>query len=161
MRDVGLVYYKRVEQDKSPAKNIFYLTEAGDVELRRWMRETAAIVPIKEQILQKLWFGSLGTIDDAIALLKSFRDARRAELKYYSRTARKIEKRDLQAFGGPLDKVYWDLVLGYVLRRGKVELEWAESAIQLLLSLKLEDIEEVETDKKAVSRGTQGQKRVK
>jgi len=144
MLDEGLVTTRRVENQKRPAKNVFLITELGQAELKRWLTDNAAIAPIKDEMLQKLWFGSIGKTEDAIALIQSFKYARQSELKYYASTAKKIERRDLRTFGNALDKLYWDLVLDYVRWRSKAEMAWAEEAIKRISNVTRLYLEEAE-----------------
>lgn len=130
MSSEGLIFSERVEHNKRPAQNVFYATEAGRAELKRWLSEHSAIKPMRAEIAQRLWFASLGRTEDIIAFLESFIDGRQAELKYYRQTGRKLQQRDLKEFGNTLDKMLWDAVFDYFRKRGEAEVAWAKSLIK-------------------------------
>lgn len=132
MLEGGVVTSKRVEQKRYPARNVFHIGEAGRAEVVDWLKKADQVSPIKEDMIYALWFGSLATRDDMLALLKASAEMRAKELNYYTKDARKMKEESLEQkeIGLPLDNVYWGLALEYMERRCRFDLEWIESAMR-------------------------------
>jgi len=130
----GLVTSTREQQEKLPARNLYDLTKKGRKEFQRWMAGSWQIAPVKERLLLKLSFGALGKKKAIIAGLDAFIKVKEQELTYYESTARDLvekaaEQRD------ELTKFYGELVLDFLERRCRSELEWADEAMQKIVKV--------------------------
>lgn len=140
MSNEGLVKSDRIQQEKLPARNVFRITEDGYNELEQWLRESWKLSPIRDTSVQKLWFASLTSGEYILPNIESYKDKRKEELEYYEHEVRKVVDKNIKAYGGPLEQLYWNLALDYIQRRGRAEIEWAEAAMERISSFKLQDI---------------------
>ncbi|MGH2505481.1 MAG: PadR family transcriptional regulator [Ktedonobacterales bacterium] len=88
---LGLVAEER--ETSGRRRRIYRITEAGEAELRRWLREPAVTeVELRDQGLLKLFFGSLLSADDVRALAARERDLHRQRLATYRQIRAQIER---------------------------------------------------------------------
>ena len=131
MNSEGLVEFDRVQQQTLPARNVFRLTQAGRVELENWIVGPSEVPPMREAMVQRVWFGSVVKQEDLITNIKTYIDKKKQEIEYYNTTGRENAGRsEKKGYGSPLDRLYWRLYVDYVRRRGNAELEWAEDVIR-------------------------------
>jgi PadR family transcriptional regulator, regulatory protein AphA len=133
MASEGLVTSTREQQEKRPARNLFGLTRKGKAEFQRWMAGAWKVAPVKERLVLKLSFASQGKKQAIVAGMDTFIKAKREELAYYGTEAREHIERAAQG-RDELDRFYWELVLDFLVRRCKAELEWAEVAMEKIVN---------------------------
>ena len=76
-----------------------------------------------------------------MANIASYIDKKKEEVEFYDDRARDLVEKTLKrGYGDHTDRLYWNLALDYIQRRGKAELEWAEDVIQQLSNFKPEDV---------------------
>ncbi|MBE9009327.1 PadR family transcriptional regulator [Pseudanabaenaceae cyanobacterium LEGE 13415] len=66
LEDQKFVEVEIVEQDGRPDKKLYHITEAGKAFLTEWLLEPCDMMPIKEDLLVKLWAAKLVPISDSI-----------------------------------------------------------------------------------------------
>lgn len=125
----GLVTSVREHQDKLPARNLYNLTKKGRADFQRWMSGSWPIAPVKERLLLKLSFGALSKQKTILSGLDAFIEGKKQELAYYESTARDLIEEAAQR-RDDRDRFYWNLVLDFLERRCRAELDWAEEAVQ-------------------------------
>jgi PadR family transcriptional regulator, regulatory protein AphA len=124
----GLITGTREQQEKLPARNLYGLTRKGQAEFQRWMASPWNVAPVKERLLLKLAFSAQGKKKSVIAGMNAFIAAKKDELAYYRSAAKELIEK--QAEGrDKLDKFYWELVVDFMERRCRAELEWAEQSL--------------------------------
>jgi DNA-binding PadR family transcriptional regulator len=126
LEEQGLISVEIVSQDGRPNKKLFHITEAGMAHLAKWVAESKEIMPIKEELLVKLWSGRLVPNSNLIAEIEAHREFHVQKLANFQR----IE----QEFFGDLQPADF---CGYlVLRRGiRYEADyiaWCDEALELL-----------------------------
>lgn len=129
----GLVTSTREQQEKRPARNLYGLTRKGKAEFQRWMAGTWQIAPVKERLILKLSFASQGRKKAIIAGMDTFIRVKTEELAYYRTEAREHMARVGQG-RTELDRFYWELVLDFLVRRCRAELDWAEEALAKIVN---------------------------
>lgn len=88
---LGLVAEKR--EPGGRRRRVYSITAAGEDELRRWLHQPAvAEVELRDQGLLKLFFGSLLSVDDVVALAQRERDLHRQRLGAYLQIRAEIER---------------------------------------------------------------------
>ena len=135
----GLVTSTREHQEKLPARNLYYLTKKGRTEFQRWMSGSWPIAPVKERLLLKLSFGALGKKKAIVAGMNAFIKGKKQELLYYESTARDLivkaaEQRDERT------KFFGELVVDFLERRCRAELEWALETMQKIMKEGADDL---------------------
>ena len=124
--DAGLIR-RRGEEGPRGAKT-YETTEAGLVELRRWLRETAPDRRVRSDPALRLFFLWLLEREEAIAYLERERDFYRALLAEYEQIA---------AEGEPRTPKEWSyrIALEGGIRGARARVEWAEWAAERVRSL--------------------------
>jgi len=81
-------------------RRVYRVTEAGEVELRRWLHESAvAEVELRDQGLLKLFFGALLSADDVVELAQRERDLHLRRLATYHRIQTELMNDPVMTFG--------------------------------------------------------------
>jgi DNA-binding PadR family transcriptional regulator len=132
LEEQGYLTAEVIRQVGRPDKRLLEITQAGRDFVRSWIAEPSEISPIKDELLVKLYGG---TLVDAPVLLRELRDHQRqhqAMLRIYQ---------DIEAsfFGQPVAEMcYSDRCIYLTLRNGityeQAWLTWCEEAIGLLSS---------------------------
>jgi DNA-binding PadR family transcriptional regulator len=144
LRDQGYVEIEYVAQEDNPDKKIYHLTEAGRVELRRWLAEVHELGPSRSVWLAQLFFGDEVTPADMIQLLEARIEQIRPELAELESRRRSwvtgfddvVE--DLLATHAHLKgefRPFGAMTLDYGIQRYRFEIEWAEKAIEWIKQL--------------------------
>jgi len=144
LRDKGWVEIEYVAQEDNPDKKIYHLTEAGRVELRRWLAEVHDQGPTRSVWLAQLFFGDEVTPADMIRLLEGRIEQIRPDLIELESRRRSwvtvfddvVE--DLLASEAHLKGEFRPLAamtLDYGIQRYRFEIEWAEGAIEWIRQL--------------------------
>lgn len=94
----GLLAEQREETGRR--RRMYRITAEGEAELRRWLHESATQeVELRDAGLLKLYFGSLLSADDVVALALRERDLHRRRLDAYESIRRELENAPTEAFG--------------------------------------------------------------
>jgi hypothetical protein len=112
---------------------MYCLTKKGKAEFQRWMAGAWKVAPVKERLVLKLSFASQGKKKAIIEGMDTFIEVKKEELAYYGNEAREHIEKTAQGRDN-LDRFYWELVLDFLVRRCKAELEWAEEAMQKIVN---------------------------
>jgi len=136
MAAAGFVTSKRTKDSKMPARNIFSVTDTGYNEFEQWMKNASDVDAMKETSLHKLWFAGFFEKEVATAIIEGIADKRREELQYYSKLASSLDAEKPNFYRNLWNKLIWKLAFDYILRRAKVEIEWAEAAMEEIIKFK-------------------------
>jgi PadR family transcriptional regulator AphA len=134
LTEEGLAECERVDQEKLPYKNVFTITNKGKAELVNWLKQPPEFVVPRETLLLKLWFGSRATKKDMVNDIKKYAKKLKSEVESYKATAKPAIETGLWGSAGPLDKLYWTLVVDRTIAQYEALLEWTEAAVKLISS---------------------------
>jgi DNA-binding PadR family transcriptional regulator len=122
----GLITAEIVTQDGRPDKKLFHITPAGQAFLTEWVAGEQEIMPIKEDLLVKLWAGRLVPDSNLITEIEKHREFHVQKLAMF----KGIE----QEFFGclrPQDHCGY-LVLRRGIRYETDYIAWCDEALELL-----------------------------
>lgn len=122
---------RTVTQSGKPNKNICSITDAGRQELRRWLSEPCADMPTRSPILMRLFFMRELPTSDALAYLKSLRDAHADGEQVLSRTDDAIARYGRQV-SDPHNALFWQMTADFGKRYAQMCLQWLDDCIELL-----------------------------
>lgn len=126
LENQGLIRSEIIAQDGRPDKKLFHITPAGTAHLKQWMAQQCEIMPIKEEILVKLWAGRLVSSAELIAGIEKHREFHVQKLAVFHQIEQ-AHFSDLQSC---------DFCHYLVLRRGiRYETDyiaWCDEALELL-----------------------------
>ena len=118
--------------DHRPDRIIYSITETGRRELREWLKIPAAKENVRYEILLKLFFGKLLSLNENITNIENFayRYAEKQNmLQMYRQELSKVLQEDE-------DHLYYYLTVLFGEKVFGAYLEWAEEAVQLLQEYK-------------------------
>lgn len=81
MAKKGLVKAVHVDQEKRPARNVFEITDAGLVELDKWLGTPLPFMLPRNTLIVQVWFGSRIGKDKLAANVTAYRDEGKAILE--------------------------------------------------------------------------------
>lgn len=126
LEDQRLIEAEIVAQEGRPDKKLFHITPAGTAYLTNWMTESSEVMPIKEELLVKLWAGRLVPTAELITEIEKHRQFHVQKLA----TFHQIEQEYFR------DRQSADFCHYLVLRRGiRYETDyiaWCDEALELL-----------------------------
>jgi len=127
LAEAGLVEVRVVEQDGKPNRKVYYITETGLAELRRWLSTPLPLTHWREAFLIQFFFADAITVEEIVALLEARSAAHRARLEFYRQAQRWMTDSP--------PKGVWDRVLHPLILEGGVMMEeawlaWLERALE-------------------------------
>ena len=136
MTEEGLVAVEKVTQDKLPSQNLYYITEAGNAELVRWLKHQPHLKRTTEnELIGRLWFGSKADEKYILKHLESFSKYAENHLNFFKNQAKpKMEARAMEQ-GSTLDLVCRLMVIEYGVRQYETALEWVRTALDKIKSI--------------------------
>ena len=134
MEQLGWVVSSKVEQDARPNKRVYGITQEGNKELVRWLKEDNAedLAVVRNPLLMKLFFSGKVDREYAIALLRKYRDfceEARAEIRAEVDGIGKVEE-------SAAKPAYWLYATDYSIRHYDFQIEWIDETLARLEALK-------------------------
>ena len=124
----GLVTMKRDARDVGPDRKVYSLTEEGQKELDRWLRQPASPHSVRDEYLLKLFFGSteqptitLANLEKLTAELEDTIDGLGAERDLFLENEDGEDEEEL---------LFRELALEWSEQYHQAKLEWAKSAME-------------------------------
>ena len=134
MEELGWVVSGKVEQDARPNKRVYGITQEGNRELLRWLREenAADLAVVRNPLLMKLFFSAKVEKETSIALLKNYRkiceDARAAIAAQVAEVGEVEETAAKPA--------YWLYATEYAVQQYDFQIKWIDETVARLEKLK-------------------------
>ena len=133
MRADGWVEFDVQEQDGRPDRKVYSLTRAGRDELRRWVREARAELPVvREPFLVQLFFAHVLPDEEARALLEDQKRKHEATLARYE--AVPLPPLGTRGMGRPHQ--FARMTLDYGLAHERAAIAWCEACLEHLAERK-------------------------
>ena len=134
MEQLGWVVSSKVEQDARPNKRVYGITQEGDKELIRWLKEENAedLAVVRNPLLMKLFFSGKVDREYAIALLTNYRkfcEDARAEIRAEVEGIGEVEETAARP-------AYWLYATEYSIRNYDFQIEWIDETLRRLEALK-------------------------
>ena len=116
-------------------KNILSITEAGKLELKKWLKEDEGKGMIRNQLLLKTFFRGECSIDENIEYFKSIP---KNEEVFPEGTNELMKKNQAyqQNVGDPLKALYWKFTVDFGVLYEKMLKEWCENCLHELEEIK-------------------------
>ncbi len=126
----------REENDKVPAtkrpKQLYSITEKGRQSLKQWLRQPMAERSEDNELLLKLFFGSMMSPGESLTLVKAHRDHHIALLERF----KAIERRIMTGSSTDEQKVYLRATLSYGQAVSQALIQWSSATEKALRALK-------------------------
>lgn len=131
LEERGLVIKRPGTDSKGPEKNLYTITDEGREVLTEWLRVPEQKEYTKYEILLKLYFGSLVSIQDNQNRIEAFKARHLQNLSMIEMFKANLEK----VLHAEEDHVFYYLTVLFGEHIYKAYLEWAEEATALLEGL--------------------------
>ena len=133
LKKCGWVTDVTIPQQGKPDKNIFSVTEAGKLELKRWLSDDS-MEPNKNPLLMRTFFRGELPIEDNIRFFQAVRE-------YAASFLKEMEKPPVSAglyakeIKEPEQAIYWDMTIEYGMMYMEMLHRWSESCMTRLEQL--------------------------
>lgn len=127
----GWIVKRTVEQSGKPNKNICSITEEGQKELLRWLKDPGTPAEMRSPTLMKVFFMGELPVSSCLAYFHQLQEAYRAGLVALGQTGASIQSYQ-KAIPDPKCAVFWQMTADFGKRYAQMYLEWIEHCIHLL-----------------------------
>jgi DNA-binding PadR family transcriptional regulator len=139
MEKNGWLTSERVIQTEKPNKRVYSITEKGKTEFMEWLSlpetDINNAMNVKSVFLLRVFFAGETGKEQALELLRSYRDVCIARNNELNEPFKKVEKEEVYF---PKQAVFWKLTALYGEIITKARLEWVKKSIAMLENM--EDI---------------------
>lgn len=116
-------------------RNVYTLTPAGQDTLEQWLTQAPGHVQLRNELLLKLFFGNLISVETNIEHLEKYKKELEGKLLSF----REIEN-ELRNVNS-LESFYGLITLDHGIRQALSSLEWCDKAIQKLKSIENQNVD--------------------
>jgi DNA-binding PadR family transcriptional regulator len=113
-------------QDGKPSRRIYRVTDTGQGELRRWLREVPEIPEHREPMLIKVFFGNQVEPEHFRFHVQRYREYYAGLLRRYDQEIKPAIEQAAKLAGAGDDARYWGLTLDFGRRYAKMVLDWCD-----------------------------------
>ena len=131
----GWIQSNHIEQNSKPDKNVLSITEAGKLELKKWLKEDEGKGMIRNQLLLKTFFRGECSIDENIEYFKSIPKNEEVFPEGTNELMKKNQEYQ-QNVGDPLKALYWKFTVDFGVMYEKMLKEWCENCLHELEEIK-------------------------
>jgi len=146
VKDFGWVEMEREEQESRPDRKVYTITAEGLAALRSWQAQPAEVLQLRDELLLKLLFGSLGAPTDVARNIRASITRHEDRLREYRANALNIPARGaFQRNGGEHmgkrpnpyaehseEDVYPALIAHFAIEFEKMYLSWLHEALDVV-----------------------------
>lgn len=123
----GLATLEVVERDDQPDMKVYTLTAMGSQELERWLSQPAEPHPVRDEMLLKLYFGSVAGEDLNLAHIERLKGHLLRQREEFD-VQREIYTQEAR----PDDELYWMLTLRYGELVNEALQRWCDEACEAI-----------------------------
>jgi PadR family transcriptional regulator AphA len=131
LMEQGYAEMEKVPQDDRPDRKVYHITDAGRVELMKWLASPPPMDPTRSTALIQIFFAGQLSDEDILAKFEMAAQAMRQVLAQYGQVPGQLEEH-ARLVDSPREQFFWLLTLDLGLRTMRANLEWAESVIEQL-----------------------------
>jgi len=128
----GMVTLSTERTEGRAERKVYALTAAGRERLHDWLNLPAHERVPRNELLLKLFFGSLVTVDVLVRHIESFRAVQQARLQQDAATAEELKRRH----GKHPDLPYWLMTVNYGLHEASARMAWCDETLAQCHELK-------------------------
>lgn len=124
-----IVKVEETRKKNDRTRNVYTLTSEGQNTLENWLEQPPEDWQPRNELLLKLFFGTMVPIKVNIEHLEKQKKELENELSTYQEIKKELSDSD------SLESVYWLITLDYGIRQTSSSLEWCNNAIKTLKSV--------------------------
>ena len=129
LTDLGYVEMEKVPQEDRPDRKVYHITDAGRVELVKWLSGNPPMGEPRSAALIQVFFAGQLSDDEILAKFEGLAALLRAVMEQYDQIPARLQPYQ-QEITSPREHFFWMLTLDNGLRSMRANLEWAESVIE-------------------------------
>lgn len=130
MKEDGWLTMKVEHQEDRPNRKVYYITEAGRGELRRWLQEPMDLPLIRMPFLIKVFFGAELEKEEMLAQLRHHLTLHQERLATYQGSVRDAIQQKVEAAGLERKGIFWEMTLDMGIKYERQWIEWCREAIE-------------------------------
>jgi DNA-binding PadR family transcriptional regulator len=129
LTELGFAEMEKVAQEDRPDRKVYHITEAGRVDLLKWLSGPPPMdEPRSAPLIQVFFLGQLSD-DEILAKFEGYAVIMRSVLAQYDQVPARIGPFQ-QEITSPREHFFWMLTLDSGIRMMRANLEWTESVIE-------------------------------
>ncbi len=129
MAGEGLLNMEVEYQEDRPNRKVYHITDAGQQELLRWLREPAGLPPLRVAFLIKVFFGGSLDKEEILAQLRHQLALHQERLVEYQETVRETVRQNVESTGLEREGFFWDLTREAGIRYEEGWIAWCQETI--------------------------------
>ena len=133
MEGNGWLSFTVEHQDGKPSRKVYQITTKGKEELDRWLVEPTDLMPVKSELMVKVFFGNRMDPKD---LVHHIQECRERALRFLEETPKEVEATVTHfaaAAGADQDDTrFWLMTYDFGRRRAQMTVEWCDSAMEMI-----------------------------
>lgn len=119
----GLATLEVVERDEQPDMKVYTITPKGSTELERWLSQPAEPHPVRDEMLLKLYFGSVASADLNLAHIERLKAHLQRQREEFD-----VQRELYTEESSEQETLYWMLTLRYGELVNEAIQRWCEEA---------------------------------
>ncbi len=123
-----LVAKRKAQTSRGPARYVYSITKAGRRKFANWLAAEPEPEKVRNELLLKLYFGTMGNPTDHIRHLESLLASQNDRLKQFAQ----IEKHVLRQYEGVPDYPYWRSTLRFGQHVTRARVRWCQETLEWL-----------------------------
>ena len=132
MNKQGFVIFERVPQDKTPDQKVYYVTELGITQLKKWLRQPKSPVMSYDMFLEQLLFSADLNNDEIANNITYYKK----KIKHIRDNFDKIERARVgklaASVGSPKVEICRNMAIDCIVAQFDGFLKWSDEALHLL-----------------------------
>lgn len=128
-------YITRIPETKEngPNRNLYKITEKGEMEFEKWLRLPCEKQPTRNELLLKIFFGSGEIFDNLIQKLEKEKEENVIILKRYEQIEKSLRDEGNSQYKN--ESPFWYITLMYGKYKAQAVLKWCDESLELLKAL--------------------------
>jgi len=135
LEEKGWAESKVIPQEGKPNRKEYHITEAGRVELRRWLVTPLPTEPVREVALIQIFFSHFSSNEEIAALFESRMKEIRERLHILKTVVQAAIDENARRIGIERARQLWQITLDYGIDYYEFELAWHEKTLETVRNL--------------------------
>ncbi len=124
-----------IPQEGKPNRKEYQITDAGRVELRRWLVTPLPMEPVREACLIQIFFSHFSTNEEIAALFETRMKEIRERIQILKTVAQTAINENANRAGIERARELWQITLDYGIDYYEFELAWHEKTLKTIRNL--------------------------
>jgi PadR family transcriptional regulator, regulatory protein AphA len=131
----GLATKQSAQTEGRPLKNVYYITEKGREELKKWLLTPVAHAPRRYEFILKLFFSADIPVEHLITTIKQYRAEQEAVIERLRRSQKDVEE---EGAGSPRRAKIWQMTINGGRLESEAMIKWCDETLATLYDMQKE-----------------------